>query len=138
MRKQLIPFLLLILFCFTQQSFASNEENFTLQQGKNISLVVEKNEEKVVHLAIDLLKRDVKSVLDAELTLGGKESHVIIGTIGQSSLLKNYAKEVNAIEGRHEAFLLKVLEGGKLLIAGRPRINLAGLNSKPFPAVNIV
>ena len=118
MRKQLIPFLLLILFCFTQQSFASNEENFTLQQGKNISLVVEKNEEKVVHLAIDLLKRDMKSVLDAELTIGGKESHVIIGTIGQSSLLKNYAKEVNAIEGRHEAFLLKVLEGGKLLIAG--------------------
>ncbi|MBR3759014.1 MAG: glycosyl hydrolase 115 family protein [Bacteroidaceae bacterium] len=118
MRKQLIPFLLLILFCFTQQSFASNEENFTLQQGKNISLVVEKNEEKVVHLAIDLLKRDVKSVFDAELTIGGKESHVIIGTIGQSSLLKNYAKEVNAIEGRHEAFLLKVLEGGKLLIAG--------------------
>ncbi len=118
MRKQLIPFLLLILFCFTQQSFASNEENFTLQQGKNISLVVEKNEEKVVHLAIDLLKRDVKSVLDAELTLGGKESHVIIGTIGQSSLLKNYAKEVATIEGHHEAFLLKVLEGGKLLIAG--------------------
>jgi len=118
MRKQLIPFLLLILFCFTQQSFASNEENFTLQQGKNISLVVEKNEERMVHLAIDLLKRDMKSVLDAELTIGGKESHVIIGTIGQSSLLKNYAKEVATIEGRHEAFLLKVLEGGKLLIAG--------------------
>ena len=118
MRKQLIPFLLLILFCFTQQSFASNEENFTLQQGKNISLVVEKNEERMVHLAIDLLKRDMKSVLDAELTIGGKESHVIIGTIGQSSLLKNYAKEVAPIEGRHEAFLLKVLEGGKLLIAG--------------------
>lgn len=118
MRKQLIPFLLLILFCFAQQIFASNGESFSLQQGKNISLVVEKNEEKVVHLAIDLLKRDVKSVLDAELTLGGKESHVIVGTIGQSSLLKNYAKEVATIEGRHEAFLLKVLEGGKLLIAG--------------------
>ncbi len=118
MRKQLIPFLLLILFCFTQQIFASNGESFSLQQGKNISLVVEKNEEKVVHLAIDLLKRDVKSVLDAELTLDGKESHVIVGTIGQSSLLKNYAKEVATIEGRHEAFLLKVLEGGKLLIAG--------------------
>lgn len=118
MRKQLIPFLLLILFCFAQQIFASNGKSFSLQQGKNISLVVEKNEEKVVHLAIDLLKRDVKSVLDAELTLGGKESHVIVGTIGQSSLLKNYAKEVATIEGRHEAFLLKVLEGGKLLIAG--------------------
>lgn len=118
MRKQLIPFLLLILFCFTQQIFASNGESFFLQQGKNISLVVEKNEEKVVHLAIDLLKRDVKSVLDAELILDGKESHVIVGTIGQSSLLKNYAKEVATIEGRHEAFLLKVLEGGKLLIAG--------------------
>ena len=118
MRKQLIPFLLLILFCFTQQIFASNGESFSFQQGKNISLVVEKNEEKVVHLAIDLLKRDMKSVLDAELTIGGKESHVIIGTIGQSSLLKNYAKEVATIEGRHEAFLLKVLEGGKLLIAG--------------------
>ena len=101
MRKQLIPFLLLILFCFAQQIFASNGESFSLQQGKNISLVVEKNEEKVVHLAIDLLKRDVKSVLDAELTSGGEASRIIVGTVGVSVVLKGYAEDVSILDGRH-------------------------------------
>ena len=116
MRKQLIP--LFILFLFTGQIFASNGESFFLQRGKNISLVVEKNEEKVVHIAIDLLKRDVKSVLDAELTSGGEASRIIVGTVGESDVLKGYAEEVSKLDGRHEAFLLKVLEDGKLLIAG--------------------
>jgi hypothetical protein len=116
MRKQLIP--LFILFLFTGQIFASNGESFFLQRGKNISLVVEKNEEKVVHLAIDLLKRDVKSVLGAELTSGGEASRIIVGTVGESDVLKGYAEEVSKLDGRHEAFLLKVLEDGKLLIAG--------------------
>ncbi len=118
MKRHILSSVLLLFFFLGGQAKLANGENFTLRQGKNISLVVEKNEEKVVHLAIDLLKRDMKSVLNAELIIGNKEPHVIIGTIGQSALLKNYAKEVAEIEGHHEAFLLKVLENGKLLIAG--------------------
>lgn len=120
MRKRLFIGLLFAFFCaLTGSAKLADRENFTLQRGKNIFLVVEKNEEKVVHLAIDLLKRDVKSVLDAELTTSKlQDAHVIIGTIGQSSLLKNYTKELSSIEGHHEAFLLKVLEDGRLLVAG--------------------
>lgn len=120
MRKKLFIGLLFAFFCaLTGSAKLADRENFTLQRGKNIFLVVEKNEEKVVHLAIDLLKRDVKSVLDAELTTSKlQDAHVIIGTIGQSSLLKNYTKELSSIEGHHEAFLLKVLEDGRLLVAG--------------------
>lgn len=120
MRKRLFIGLLFAFFCaLTGSAKLADRENFTLQRGKNIFLVVEKNEEKVVHLAIDLLKRDVKSVLDAELTTSKlQDAHVIVGTIGQSSLLKNYTKELSSIEGHHEAFLLKVLEDGRLLVAG--------------------
>ena len=120
MRKRLFIGLLFAFFCaLTGSAKLADRENFTLQRGKNIFLVVEKNEEKVVHLAIDLLKRDVKSVLDAELTTSKlQDAHVIIGTIGQSSLLKNYTKELSSIKGHHEAFLLKVLEDGRLLVAG--------------------
>ena len=120
MRKRLFIGLLFAFFCaLTGSAKLADRENFTLQRGKNIFLVVEKNEEKVVHLAIDLLKRDVKSVLDAELTTSKlQDAHVIIGTIGQSSLLKNYTKELSSIEGHHEAFLLKVLKDGRLLVAG--------------------
>ncbi|MBQ6801209.1 MAG: glycosyl hydrolase 115 family protein [Bacteroidaceae bacterium] len=120
MRKRLFIGLLFAFFCaLTGSAKLADRENFTLQRGKNIFLVVEKNEEKVVHLAIDLLKRDVKSVLDAELTTSKlQDAHVIIGTIGQSSLLTNYTKELSSIEGHHEAFLLKVLEDGRLLVAG--------------------
>lgn len=120
MRKRLFIGLLFAFFCaLTGSAKLADRENFTLQRGKNIFLVVEKNEEKVVHLAIDLLKRDVKSVLDAELTTSKlQDAHLIIGTIGQSSLLTNYTKELSSIEGHHEAFLLKVLEDGRLLVAG--------------------
>lgn len=120
MRKRLFIGLLFAFFCaLTGSAKLADRENFTLQRGKNIFLVVEKNEEKVVHLAIDLLKRDVKSVLDAELTTSKlQDAHVIIGTIGQSSLLTNYTKELSSIEGHHEAFLLKVLKDGRLLVAG--------------------
>lgn len=138
MRKQLIPFLLFTLFSLVGQAKGSNEEIFTLQRGKNIFLVVENNEEKVVHLAIDLLKRDMKSVMDAELTLLKSEKieknkkskkgedascltfpiQIIVGTLGESTLLETYPEDLSVLEGRHEAFLMKVLEGGKLLIAG--------------------
>ena len=120
MRKRLFIGLLFAFFCaLTGSAKLADRENFTLQRGKNIFLVVEKNEEKVVHLAIDLLKRDVKSVLDAELTTSKlQDAHVIIGTIGQSSLLTNYTKELSSIKGHHEAFLLKVLKDGRLLVAG--------------------
>lgn len=126
-------FLLIPLFGFTE---TTNEENFTLQQGKNISLVVEKNEEKVVHLAIDMLKRDMKATLDAELTLLKTKKtekseknktaichtdeglKIIVGTIGTSTLLETCPENLSSLKGKHEAFLIKVLKNGKLLIAG--------------------
>lgn len=114
MKNKLSTILLLLFLVFTAQ--ASNGV-FTLKQGGKYAFTVDKNEEKVVHLATELLQRDMKSVLDAELALGSTGSHVIIGTIGKSALLREYAKEVGFLEGRHEAFLLKVVDG-KLLIAG--------------------
>lgn len=118
-KRLFFGFLFALLGALVGNAKLADGESFFLQRGKNIFLAVEKNEEKVVHLAIDLLKRDMKSVLDVGLIAGNRqEAHVIAGTIGQSSLLADYAEEFSSIEGQHEAFLLKVLEDGTLLIAG--------------------
>ena len=129
--------LLLGLFPFTCLIYSAGKEDFTLQQGKNISLVVDKNEEKVVHIATELLQRDVKAVLDAELTLlkaiqvGKTEEdkdvtcdpraseglQIVVGTVGESALLATCPEDLSSLKGKHEAFLLKVFNG-RLLIAG--------------------
>lgn len=43
---------------------------------------------------------------------------MVVGTVGRSSLLKDYRKEVVVLKGKKQAFVLKVLPDGRLLIAG--------------------
>ena len=97
---------------------AVSESTFTLKHHGEYHFSVDKGEEKVVHIATELLQRDAKAVLDIKLTNNAQNPHVIIGTIGQSSLLDKYLHEVASIHGKHEAFILKVLDDGRLVIAG--------------------
>lgn len=53
-----IGLLFILLSPLTGQAKSSDRENFSLQRGKNIFLIVEKNEAKVVHIATELLQRD--------------------------------------------------------------------------------
>ena len=132
-----IGLLFILLSPLTGQAKSSDRENFSLQRGKNIFLVVGKNEAKVVHIATELLQRDIKAVLDAELTLlkgiqvgktkedkdatcdprASEGLQIVVGTVGESALLATCPEDFSFLKGKHEAFLLKVING-RLLIAG--------------------
>lgn len=104
----------LLLVAISQACWAQ----FSLSSRNPISVVCDKGEEQVVATAMDLLARDCQSVFSASLQQNSKKGSIVVGTVGKSSLLKNYAKEVAALKGKKQAFLLKVLPDGKLLIAG--------------------
>ena len=96
--------------------------DFKLARGQTIRAAASKNEAETVQIALDLLKRDVASVLDAKLEVVPEgDAEIVIGTTG-SALLKPYFDSGKLKkDDRKEAFQLAVVnENGhvRLLIAG--------------------
>lgn len=104
----------LLLFAVAQVSWAQ----FILNAGKPVVLAYDKSEGMVVHTALELFTRDCQAVLSAAVRQDGKAGHIIIGTVGKSSLLAETGVDVSTLEGKKQAFLLTVLPDGKLLVAG--------------------
>lgn len=90
---------------------------FILTSEASVTVACDDVEEQVVNTALELFSRDCRSVFSVPLQQGG-EGDIIVGTVGRSPLLKGYAEEISALEGKKQAFLLKVLPDDKLLIAG--------------------
>lgn len=111
MKKEILS---LLLFTMSQVCWAQ----FSLFSGKPIFVACDKGEEQVVATAMDLLARDCQSVFSTSLQWNSKKGNIVVGTVGKSSLLKGYPGEVATLKGKKQAFLLKVLPDGKLLIAG--------------------
>ena len=68
--------------------------------------------------ALELLARDFQAVFSASLQQNQGHGNIVVGTAGRSSLLKDYMDEVVVLKDKKQAFVLKVLPDGKLLIAG--------------------
>lgn len=126
MKRKLWYILLLLLPFLTNRAEASNKNIFALKQGERIVLWMDETEAKVVYLAIDMLQRDVKSVLNMDLDvkemssfplINSNDSQILVGTIG-SRLLDSISIELSELAGKKEAFVLKVLDNGSLLIVG--------------------
>lgn len=111
MRKGLISLVLLLV---AQIGCAQ----FMLRSGQPLTLACDNKEEKVVQTALTLFARDYQSVFSASAATDVRQGNVIVGTLGKSPLLKATGADLSALEGKKQAFLLNVLPGGKLLIAG--------------------
>ena len=61
----------------SMQAFAS----FSFQKGKDIAVVVNSQEEKVVHTALALFQKDYSSVFDANLSIRNKPGSLYVGTL---------------------------------------------------------
>lgn len=109
---------LLLLCGWGGMALAKSLPHFVMSAGEPVVVAVDSDEEKVVHIAVELLKRDVEAVLAADLKTDGKQGDILVATFGKSDLLDDMKTEVAVLEGKHEAFLLKVLPDGRLLVAG--------------------
>ncbi len=107
----------LLLAMVTCNAYASD---FVLKAGKRLSIACLDSEKEVVSTAIGLLERDYKAVMsgDAKITTNGRKSAVVVGTVGESSLIDSSGADLSKLTGLREAFMLTVLPDGRLLIAG--------------------
>ena len=91
---------------------------FSLRSDQPIKLACDNAEEKVVQTALKLFIRDYQSVFSASAAVDARQGNIIVGTVGKSPLLKAVSADVSALAGKKQAFLLRVLPDGKLLVAG--------------------
>ena len=87
-----------------------------------MKVVCDTTEAPVVKVALDLLKRDCRSVLSGEISRSENIGNIYVGTWGESSVLQALAEthqlDVAQLNEHKEAFLLNVLPDGRLVVAG--------------------
>ena len=113
--KRTILLLLSAIFFISVQ--ASTNKVFTVNGG-HATLIVDTNEDIVVQTALNLVKRDWRAVFGTDLTSEGQGPTIIVGTSGQSTMLKNCGVNLKALRGRRQAFIVEVAKNGQLVIAG--------------------
>lgn len=108
----------LLLFFMISLSASGKQKDFILQSGRPVTIACDNSEELVVRTALEMLSRDIRTVLSAPTDVNEKAGEIIIGTIGQSKAVEHSGVDVSALEGKRQAFLLAVSPEGKLVVVG--------------------
>lgn len=113
--KTLFSFFFLIIAL----SANSKQKDFILQSAQPVAIACSNSEELVVHTSLEMLCRDIRTVLSATTEVNDDQASVIIvGTVGQSPLIDRAGVDVSVLKGKKQAFLLTVSPEGKLVVAG--------------------
>lgn len=131
MQKKSLLSLLCLFFLVAGQAKTRSEKPFALKQGEKVTLWVSEQEENVVHRAIEMLQRDMKLVLQAEVKVQKEKANLspnkqqgktaqqrCIWVMTLGSYPTKEGEDVGKLRGKKEAFMLKVQEDGSLLIIG--------------------
>ncbi len=93
-------------------------KDFVLTSGQTVVIACSPSEELVVRTALEMLGRDIQTVLLSTTQANEKTGEIVIGTVGQSELIGRTGVDVSALKGKKQAFLLSVSPEGKLVVAG--------------------
>ena len=97
-----------------QFAMGQNSPSFSIQAGQSVTIACDEVEEPVVKTALKLLEHDLQSVFSVSTCIDNRQGTIVIGTVGRNPLVT----DITALKNKKQAFLLKVLPDGKLLIAG--------------------
>lgn len=110
--------LLLFVFWMATLPVQGKQSDFVLQSEKPVSIVCAHSEGPIVHTALELLSRDLQTVLSSKAHINASAGAIIVGTVGQSELVHQMGVDVSVLKGKKQAFLLAVSPAGKLIVAG--------------------
>ena len=113
--KTLLP---LFLFLMTVLSVQGKQKEFILQSGETVTIACCNSEKLVVRTSLEMLGRDIRTVLSATTELNDKVGAIVVGTVGQSNLINETGIDLSALKNKKQAFLLTVSQDGKLVVAG--------------------
>ena len=108
----------LLTFVWTALSVTGKQRYFVLQSGIPVPIACNSSEEQVVHTALELLRRDLQTVLSATAKVETNTGTILIGTAGRSELIDQSGVDTSVLKGKKQAFLLTVSPEGKLIVAG--------------------
>ncbi len=108
----------LLTFVWTALSVTGKQRDFVLQSGIPVPITCNSSEEQVVHTALELLRRDLQTVLSATAKVETNTGTILIGTAGRSELIDQSGVDTSVLKGKKQAFLLTVSPEGKLIVAG--------------------
>lgn len=98
-------------------SCSGNDNGFTISKGSTLKVSVEQDASPVLGTAFEMFSEDVRTVLGAECT-EAEDATLLVVTAENEAFASD--PDVAAIKGRHEAFVMKVLDGGRQTGTGRP------------------
>ena len=99
-------------------SVQGKQKDFVLQSGRPVAIACSGSEAPVVRTSLDLLSRDLQTVLSATAHIDTNTGNILVGTIGQSKLIEQAGIDISALKNKKQAFMLAVSEDGKLVVAG--------------------
>lgn len=91
---------------------------FSLRSGQSVTVACDNTEEKVVQTALQLFARDYETVFSAPATISVNHGGIIVGTVDKSPLIAATGVNISDLKSKNQAFLISVLPGGRLLVAG--------------------
>lgn len=91
---------------------------FSLRSGQSVTVACDNTEEKVVQTALQLFARDYETVFSAPATISVNHGGIIVGTVDKSPLIAAIGVDISDLKSKNQAFLISVLPGGRLLVAG--------------------
>lgn len=108
-------------FCFSLFLLASCQwmnAQFVLTGGKTLHLVADTTEAEVTKTALEIFQHDYRTVFSAPAQIVSRKGEVIVSTLGKDRLAEEAKADISSLKGQEQAFLLKVLNNGQLLVAG--------------------
>ncbi len=91
---------------------------FTIDKNKTVSLEYDREEAAVVKSSAKMFGNDFKRVFSRSLSSGNGKARIVAGTVGSGKLTGQMKKEAAVLEGKSQAFLIKVMPRNTLLVAG--------------------
>lgn len=111
-------FLTLFMCVVTQFLWAQ----FRMLAGKPIEVMCDQHEKNVVWKALDLFKRDYRNVFSDTVKLSHSRGNIIVLTIGENNpFMHSLQVDFSSLKKKKQAFMIKVLPGNRLLVAGSDR-----------------
>lgn len=111
---------LFLLLSFATLPLVSWAADFFLQANQPVVVAVPAGEAPVVQTATDLLARDIKTVLGAEMLRNDSRPQILIATYRHLSKQQQKHLQIDAslFQGQAQAFLITVAKDGLLAIVG--------------------
>lgn len=111
MKSGIISLLLLFVFLPTWGQFS-------VRQGQQSTVKYDKGEAPIVHTALGMLQKDWQAVFSTSLQTSKEKGNIVVTTFQTDKIVTYDDIDLSVLSGKKEAFLLKVLSDGRLLIAG--------------------